>query len=280
VKKLLAALSIASTFLFSCQKEIGTEVVSGGGTTGGTSGTKLLRIGTRLGTDSVTTNYSYDGTGRLTAYTQDGTINGQPADIQINLVRNPSGIITSTVIKSSLFAGLGFDEVLTDYIYDAAASRYKYAKTTVTAFGDTYTDSVVYTYDAMGNLASAVDWEDDGTGYVPYTKEEYTYAGSNLASLKSFTFNDFTSSYDLDAASSFEYDTKISPLKQTRNDAVVLGVSLFHSANNQVKADIVTTDPPTTSVKNVVYTYNNSNLPTKGVSTTGSLVSTNSYYYQ
>ena len=274
MRKHLTALSAGCLFLVSCQKEISLEPG-----TSGTNGVRLYRIGTRLGTDSITTDYSYNNANSLTGYMQKGTYNGKAVDLEIRLIRNSSNLRTSVVTKSNLFSQFGVDSLVYYYGYDAATSRYQYARSTITAFGDTYTDSISYHYNGSGQLTSAVDWEDEGAGYVPYSKEEFTYSGANIATYKTYLYDDINNKFDLDSESSLEYDVKVNPL-QSRADAVVLGMLDYYSANNEIKTTTISPDFPGPVTSTKTYTYNNQNKPVKGVVSSGGISIIYTYYYQ
>lgn len=276
MKKLLAALSGIILLLTSCQKEVSLEPNN----SGGNNGVRLTRVGVRSGADSITTDYLYNNSNKLMGYTQAGTIYSKPIDMQFKLLRNSNDIITSVVIKSSAFQQSGLDSIVVSYTYDVANSRYKYSLYTAIAPGDTYTDSISYHYNAAGQLTSAVSWEEDGTGYVPYYKDEFTYAGANIATNKSYTYNDVSGQFDLEATSSFEYDTKINPFRFSSVEAVALGMLDFYSANNDTKVTFVSPDFPRPIVTNKTYTYNGNNRPVKGVHTTGGASAIYTYYYQ
>jgi hypothetical protein len=280
--KLFVTLALILSVIFmSCQKEISYEDPNGtgGGTNTTTVGTKLIRIGSKSGSDTTTTEYTYNSANRVTGFKVTGTSGGQQVDQSVDFVRNSSNVITQQVYKDVSLSQYGLTSITTNFTYDATASHYKYGLTTISVLGNTYKDSVVYIYDASNNLTSSIDYEDAGTGYSPYTKDEYTYTGSNLGSMKSSTYNDTTSTYVVDYTSSFEYDTKINPLKFVA-DAPVLGMTTFYSANNVTKETAVITSPSSTQSVTSSYTYNSNNMPSIGtlISNSGTAVAT--YYYQ
>lgn len=284
MRKILIALFATAVVLSACQKEPSFEDpnnIPGGGSGGNTASVKLVRIGSRVGADTITSNYTYTASGSINSFSQSGVINGSLFTAEIRTVRNASNIITSTILKTNVLAQFGLDSIVNFHTYDAANSRYKYSISRITIFGSTETDSIVYTYDAAGKLASAIDYYDDGSGYAPYSKEEYTYTGANLSTTKSYSYDDVTNAFTLDQTETNEYDTKANPLSFPA-DAPILGMTVFYPANNSTKTTTVETSPPATTVRNIAYTYTTSNLPATAVSSGGSgaAASVNTYYYQ
>jgi hypothetical protein len=282
MRKLLFASLALMMVLTACQKEPSFEdpnSIPGNGGSGGSNGTKLVRMGTRAGTDSLTTEYVYDASNRLILMNNTGTVNGQAIALQQIIRRNAAGIITSTVLKSSLFLAAGFatDSLVTIHEYDGAKGQYVRSVLHYVLDNEPLADSAVYGYDANGKLTTLFTYIGDSTGYAPDTKTEYTYAGNNLASAKGYSFDG--SSFTLDETQTFEYDNKINPM-QSLADAPILGISDFYPANNKTKRTTVTVDPPETVETNVVYTYNSNNRPTRADGSAAGATSTISYYYQ
>lgn len=284
MKKLLTAFAIVMLFA-SCQKEGSFEDPTrtpGSGTNGGsTNGNRLFRIGSRVGTDSITTDYSYNSANRLVKFSQTGIVNGIFITADVYYVRNAANIITSNVIKSNALSQFGLDSVEAFHDYDPANTRYKHSITRITTLGETETDSVVFVYNA-GKLTAAIDYYDDGTGssYVPYSKEEYAYSGGNLAEIKLSYFNDATNAYELEQTVTYAYDDKTNPV-QASADAVVMSMALYYSANNYVKSTTVQAGGGSPDVVNVAYTYTSNNQPKTAISSSsGTVTSSNTYYYQ
>lgn len=279
MKKLLIALSAMALVMTACQKEPSFEDPngnpgSGGG--GGTSGTKLARMGVKIGTDSITATFNYQGD-YISKLIQDGSINGQAADAQIEITRNASNLITKTNTQSSVFTQLGIDSIVMNYTIEPGTTRYIKGVSRYEFFGEMVADSIIFNYDGSGKLLSSISYFDDGTGYVPDSKEEYTYSGNNIATVKSYSYD--TDRFVLDETSTLEYDAKINPLL-FQNDGPVLGMTNFYSANNVTKTTIVTVDPPQTSIATNTYTYDGTNRPTRSQSTDGGITTTVTYYYQ
>ncbi|HVK96808.1 MAG TPA: hypothetical protein VM368_03270 [Flavisolibacter sp.] len=284
MKNIVTALSaLVTLFLFSCQKEVSTEdpnATPGGG--GSTTSTKLTRVVTKAGSDSITTAFTYNSANRISKITIDGASGGQKVDLRLTYERNAANIITKETYESSSLAQYFIDKIETIHTYDAAASRYRHSVTKVNLGIVIVRDSVVYTYDGSGKLTSLNEFLDDGSGYEPYAKEEYTYSGSNVATTKFYGFDDQVNNYVLDATETYEYDSKTNPVQFTA-DAIVLRTAIsyafFYSANNITKRTEVVTSPSATNVTTTTYTYNSSNRPATSTTTTGSGSRTSTYYY-
>ena len=217
--------------------------------------------------------------GRLTLVSHVGLVSGQPIELQQIYRRNAANVITATVLKSPLFLAGGFetDSLVTIHVYDAVSGRYVRSVSHFVLDNEPQSDSAVYAYDAAGRLASVITYFGDNSGYEPDSKAEYTYAGSNLATVKGYSYNGST--FVLDQTETYEYDSKVNP-QQAVTDAPILGVGDFYSANNKTKRTTVTENPQETFVTNVAYTYNSSNRPTRANGSAAGSTSITSYYYQ
>ncbi len=270
--------------LTACQKEadLGDPAggIGSGGSGGTTSGTRLIRIGTRTGADTITTSFAYNAAGSISNIAYDGSLSGQLIDAQVRLVRNAAGVIMSYIAKSSIYATIGLDSLVTNYVYDAMAGRYKYGLAKYNAFGTNGSDSAVFSYDASGKLVSGITYHNDGSGYAPDTKTDYTYSGNNIATQKTYSYNG--TAFDLDELDSYDqYDAKTNPL-QFQKDAPIIGLTTFYSANNPTKRTVTdySSGSPVVSAGTFTYTYNNQNQPLKASGTDGSQSSTSTYTYQ
>jgi len=269
----LAALSIG---LFSCQKEV-KDIFSNTG--GGAGGTRLVKTVEKMGADSVVTVYGYDASGKIIKADFVGVEAGQAYSLSLTYVRNSSGVIQKQILESSDFISAGIDSIVSIVKFDAGSNRYQNSVTDFSLFGIPLLDSVAFQYDGSGRLTSEIDYNDVGFGYLPNWKKEYTYNGTNVATEKYYSF-DFTSGdFVLEDTYTYEYDTKINPL-QFAADAPVLNLFPFYSSNNLAKLTYVASDPADNFTSTINYTYNSSNRPLTDVTTTGSDISSTTYYYQ
>jgi hypothetical protein len=273
---LTAILAVLSVGLFSCQKEV-KDIFSNTG--GGANGTRLIKTVEKTGGDSVVTVYTYNSSGKIIKAGIIGVEAGQGYDLTYTYVRNGAGIIQKQILESSDFASVGIDSIVYNVFFDAGKNRYSGSVADFSLLGIPLLDSIAFQYDASGRLSTEIDYNNVGVGYLPSWKKEYTYNGNNLANEKYYSF-DFTSGgFVLEETSSYEYDTKINPL-QFPADAPVLNLFPFYSANNLTKLTYVASDPADNFTSTISYTYNSSNRPLTDVTTTGSDISSTTYYYQ
>lgn len=281
MRRILTALSIFSIFfLLSCQKESGfSNTGSGTGGGGSSTGTRLIKMVNKAGQDSAVSEFSYNSSNKITGFKASGIQSGQVIDLRLSYVRNSSGIIQKQILKSNDLNALGVDSIMTIINYDGANNQYKTAVSVVSIFSLNVRDSIVFQYDGTGKLVSEIDYTDAGVGYMPSTKTEYSFSGSNLAVEKIYTYNAGTSGFDLQETYTYLYDAKINPL-QFPADAPILNMDPFYSANNITKTTLVAADPADNYVSNDTYTYNTANRPATSTNISGTQSSTITYYYQ
>jgi hypothetical protein len=270
--RILVALVFIILFLFSCKKE--QDSVNGGGS----KNARLLKTVAKSGSDSTVSEFTYNGSGKIVGFKLSGVQSGSAIDLRLTYVRNSSDIIQKQILKSNDLGALGLDSIVTAVNYDAGNNRYKNAVSIVVLFAFSIKDSIVFQYDGTGRLTSEIDYTDAGSGMLPSTKTEYTYAGNNLSGEKYYSYNNGT--FQLEETYAYEYDSKINPL-QFAPDAAILNMSPFYSANNITKTTYVNaTDPTNNYVSNDTYTYTGTNRPATSTSVTGSNITTTTYYYQ
>lgn len=278
MKKLLILLCAVALVITACQKEPSHEDPSR--TPGGAGETKLVRLVTHEGDDSVTLDYTYNGFDRVTRLVATGIADSEPVAFEFIINRDAANIITSTVLKSPFFVPSGYetDSLVTKYQYDKNTGRYIRAVSHYILDDEAQSDSAVFNYDGTGNLTSMASYFGDIFGYEPDSKEEYTYAGNNLASVKLYGFDG--NGLSLVTTETYEYDSKVNP-QQSVADAPVLGMLDFYNANNPTKRTTIDQQQAgETYVTTVTYNYNAYNQPTVAVGTNGTASSTVNYYYQ
>jgi hypothetical protein len=273
---LTAAFAVLSLGLFSCQKEV-KDIFSN--VSGGANGTRLIKTVEKMAADSVVTVYGYNSSGKIIKADIAGVETGQAYDVSLTYVRNSTGVIQKQILESSDFASVGIDSIVSIVSFDAGSNRYKGSVTDFSLLGIPLLDSVVFQYDGSGRLVTEIDYNDVGFGYLPSWKKEYAYNGNNLATEKYYNFDLTSGDFVLEDTGSYEYDTKVNPL-QFAVDAPVLNLYPFYSANNVTKFTYVANDPADNFTSTINYTYNSSNRPLTDVTTSGSDVSSTSYYYQ
>ncbi|RYZ60323.1 MAG: hypothetical protein EOO14_07395 [Chitinophagaceae bacterium] len=283
MKKLLIALSVLVS-LSACQKEGSFEIDGDNpgnpgnpGNGGNPNGSLLVRVGARIGADTITTNFSYNSANLLTAYSYSGSVLGESANAEIRVVRNAANIISALVVKADIYDVIGLDSVVTNFVYDAVKRQYKHGVGTYTFMGVPTTDSAVFSYNAAGNVQSVTSFHDEGNGFELDTKVEYTYSGNNLASVKNYSFDG--SVFELEQTTTYDqYDDKINPL-EFKADAPALGMTSHFSANNVVKQTVTDHFGGASQTASYTFSYNTVNRPTRSVSTNGMASAVTSYVY-
>jgi hypothetical protein len=273
---LTAILAILSFGLFSCQKEV-NDIFSNTG--GAVNGTRLIKTVEKTGVDSVVSVYGYNSSGKIIKADIAGVEAGQAYNVSLTYVRNSAGIIQKQILESSDFASIGIDSIVSIVSFDAGNNRYKNSVTNFSLSGIPLVDSIVFQYDASGRLLTEIDYNDAGFGYLPSWKKEYTYNGNNLAAEKYYSYDLASGNFVLEDTGTYEYDAKVNPL-QFATDAPIFNLYPFYSANNVTKFTYVTSNPADNFTSTINYTYNSSNRPLTDVTTTGTEVSSTTYYYQ
>lgn len=128
-------------------------------------------------------------------------------------------------------------------------------------------------------MVSEIDYTDASFGYEPVTKTEYSYTGSNLLSEKVYSYNATTLGYDPEETYTYMYDSKVNPL-QFANEAPVLNMSPFYSANNITKTTLVAADPADNYAATETYIYNSSDRPATSTNVIGAETTFTTYYYR
>jgi hypothetical protein len=207
-----------------------------------------------------------------------GTSGGQDISNDITLVRNSSGIVTQTVLKSPSLQILGVDSLITKVYYDNNAKKYTAASQELNLFGIDVIDSTVYNYSGNNIIESNEYQTFSGLTYLSL-KSDFTYVGSNLTTVKSYS-TDSSGNLSLAATYKFTYDNKISPIILPAGEAFVLGNYVYVSPNNPVTYQIFDGSGAVLSSNNLSYTYNPSNRPSsaKILDATGTTYNATFYY--
>lgn len=299
MRKLFLQLSAVVLVLSACQKEVSKEDPNAApGTPGtGNTGTKLVRTGTRLGSDSVTIDYSYNSANFLTGVSFSGTSQGMPFTVQQRITRNAANVITSVVVKSPLLPlfNFGGDSLVTQVVYDANDGRYVRSISNFIYDDEPLTDSTVFSYSNAGKVSAATSYFSDGSfGFFPGLKREYSFTENNLVETRYFEFDG--TDFELEQLTTFRHDSKVNPLPlQSEAHLLVfnniyplpisfwfqLGLNDFFSVNNpiNIKLNIVRTSESEEIA--ATYTYNSKNLPETCTRTIDGLpFAVTRYFYQ
>lgn len=272
---------LSAICMSSCQKEIDWGTPSGGLT----ASQKLIKISSKTGSDSTVITYTYDSQKRLIKESTVGVASGTVVDNELTINRNATGIILSTVQKSPALVTAGIDSVVTTFRYNATTSLYTSSAFTLSAFGVTVTDSVVYTYDATGKITSDLHYLK--SGFLPpiqSLKNLYTYSanGLNLTGLDQLASTTPGAPLAPIAAQVYSFDTKTNPLI-IKNEAVLLSRTGLFNANNGSKVVVNNTQTPSANfTMDYIYKYNSSNKPDSsyGTRTPSGAVTATKYFYQ
>jgi hypothetical protein len=274
---LTAVLGVMCIALFSCQKEVKDVFANTGNTGGGTTGSGLLtKITSSNGSDSATMTFNYNSSKQLISFVSETISSGQTVTISERAVRNSQGIIQQVIYKSPDYQQLGFDSAVS--VIKSAGGRYIAEVTALNVGGVPFADSVALIYDGAGKVITEVQYYvimgvADTSG-----KTEYTYNGSNLATINNYSWDGTT--FNLDESYTYDqYDAKVNPM-YFGIDAFVFGSPAFVSLNNPVKSTQTTLG--TTENFATTYTYNSSNKPVTATSVVqpNGTVSRGNYYYQ
>lgn len=268
MKNFFIPVLLLSLGILSCQKEIDFGTGNNGGGNGSNNGGLFVKMVARSGTDSTVSNLGYNSSKKLISMTSNGVAGGMPFDLRQTFTRNGQGIITQIITKSSDFSQLGVDSAISRVNYNSASGRYTSRITEYSFLGLTIKDSVVFVYDANGKVVTEEQFIDQGfgSGYEKMTKNEYTYRGNNIATIKSSTYDMSTSSYEVQYTQTLTYDTKAAPLI-LGNEAFAIGGPNWYSSNNTTKSVIVVPNNPSgNEIQDVTYVYNSFNKPVSAIS--------------
>ena len=270
---LTASLALLSIGMFSCQKEVKDIFASGG-----SSGNRLVKVVSKSGSDSSVLAFGYNSSNKLTSLNSLAFSGGTTTTFSLRAERNSQGIIQKVITISDQYQQYGLDSVTTIVSYQGG--HYSTEVTTIDLGGITAADSVSLTYDANGKVIKEESFFVALGSADTMSKNEYTYSGNNIASMKVYSYDPSTSSYELVTTYTYDqYDDKLSPM-YFGNDAFVFGSPIFDSYNNPLKSSVwtlVATQSYTTT-----YTYNSANKPVTATSTIqpANTTATGTYYYQ
>jgi YD repeat-containing protein len=273
----MVLIGLAAISFVSCQKELSFESTNGTPPPPGPGpdplGDLLVRSVTNYSTvDSVVTTYNYDAATRLIGITNSGNLSGTVVDTKQTINRDGSGNITQMIWIDPQVGTL-----TTDVLYDAANNRYSHAIVRASVGGFNYVDSTIFLYDGAGRISFAEDYELDPQGnYSLIFKNEYTYTGSGIDSVKFYQPDPTTGVVTYLSANVYGYDISVNPLVLSNGDAIVVGKPELYSPNNnnslQSNGNTLTT----------IFVLNSKNKPVTSTSTyqVGAQQLKTAYYYQ
>lgn len=282
---LIPLVAFASLCLFSCQKEVDFANNNGNGGNGGnTSGTMLVKIVQKNGSDSLVSSYAYNSDKKIINLKIAGVDSGTQQNTEYRYYRNASGIVTHYSIIDSSLAASGIDSIVTVVHYNSSTSRYTGYVINVNVSGFILLDSAAYVYDGSGKIIEEDLYESPtgtGTDYYFSGKLNYSYVNGNISELDIHDF-DQSGTETFTASNKITYDSKTNSFS-AGNEGFPLGhpewVSVNNIAGEQLSDSNGPADDQTVSYN---YAYGSNNKPQTAVVSVvpGNSVFNFSYYYQ
>src|SRR5918993_1226970 len=197
----IIATSTALLLLASCSKEKSIDSSDpdapggGGGGGGSTASGQLVKTVIQLGaTDSTVNYYSYDGQSRFSRQWLGGTQNIMNDNGETRVVRNSGGNIQFIILKET--PGSTTDSLVYTVYHNSGAGRYTAKVLREELNGVVYKDSVVYSYNASGQITEELNWVSvDNSPYEEWSKTLYTYTNGNLTEYRGFFMDYNTNAY-------------------------------------------------------------------------------------
>jgi hypothetical protein len=236
--------------LFSCKKEDAPA----------SSTNPLAKVVSKAGSDSIVSEYSFDGAGRL-AQEKISIADDFGEEIQtLSIVRDGSGKATRVVYA---YAGSDPSTEVTDYAYNG--SKVKHGIWNFDFNGLTVKDSIAFTYaNKVSKTAHYLSLL--GTPATLGNYNEYTYDGrGNMTQAKLYSLFGSGSS-ELTATISFEYDTNINPWYSNDDVLVEYVGTQYISPNNVTKVTVAAADPSESYQIVNTYEYGSDKRPIKATS--------------
>ncbi len=285
--KLLIVIAVLSICFSSCQKELSFD--DNGGPVTGTSGDLLTKIVSVSGTETNTTEYEYDSEKRLIREKITGTSQGTDIGNDLRVIRNASGIITSTIQKNQLLIAQGIDSALSIVYFNSSAKQYTAIVTDISTVGFSAVDSTSFVYGTDGKVMRQDEYLIGPLlGPLPILSivTEFSYGAAGKVEMRqsSNLFLNAGALPTLAAIGKYSYDTKLSPLTIPNGEAAVIlrtDYSATSNITNYEYTDIATGGLSSFRLS-AVYTYNSKNKPATGVTTLtpGDLKTNLTYFYQ
>lgn len=247
-QSVLIGLMVAG--LFSCKKEDAPA----------SSTNPLVKVVSKAGSDSIVSEYSFDGAGRL-AQEKIFIVDDFGQEVQtLSIVRDGSGKATRVVYA---YAGSDPSTEITDYVYNG--NRVKHGIWNFNFNGLTVKDSIAFTY-ASKVSKTAHYLSLSGTPATLGNYNEYTYDGrGNMTQAKLYSLFS-PGSTELTATISFEYDTNVNPWYSNDDVLVEYVGTQYISPNNVTKVTVAAADPSESYQIVNTYEYGPDKRPIKATS--------------
>jgi len=287
MRTLTTLLTVAVLVLVACQKEV-NFATNNGSDGGNNSGSLLVKMVAKTGSDSLVNTYGYDANKRAIDIKTFGIDQGTPTNKEYRIYRNSAGIITQYSTIDADLVAQGLDSFVTVVHYDASHSRYTSYVISVNASGFILLDSSTYVYDGSGNIVEEDVYESPSglnSDYYYTGKVIYTYSNGNITELDIHDV-DQTGVETFSAKNVITYDSKTSPY-HFGIEGFPLGHQEWVTPNN-IAGETLSDSGGAADNQTVswVYVYNSEGKPASAVVTyvsanpSDNFVSNFSYYYQ
>ena len=275
MRKSLLFISLVVLLLSSCQKSIvwddlvltppTTPIILPGG--GGTTGSLLTKIVSLTTADTITQSFFYDSTKKFIEVSSRGISNHKKKDDTYLFTRDASNKITNVVeivYSTSSLNVSKYDTTYANIHYPFGATKFDYTINTLTSGGLTYRDSTYFTYNSEKIVSvKSYTFNSISNSYQFSSTKDYTYdLNSNIVTIKVSTSSSNPLNKDIAGDYKFEYDSKKSPLILSNEALITLGET-YYGANNLTKLTLNITSPQAATVILVLsYNYNANSYPT------------------
>lgn len=220
----------------------------------------LLRIVSKTGTDSIISEFSFDGAGRLA---QDKTfyIDASGTDVQtLSIVRDASGKATRVV---DAYAGSSNSTAVRDYIYNG--NKVRHGLYSFDFLGIAVRDSIAYSYAAR--VSKVVHYYTlDGSDPAIASFSEYTWDGKGNMIKELVYSTENLGDPQLVATVTYTYDTNVNPYYANDDALVEYDLAQYISPNNVTRIGVDAVDPSESFEIVTTYEYGADKRPVKAVS--------------
>lgn len=232
MKRLVPCFLVMITFtMYSCQKELGPltddtvvipPVTPPDDTVKPVTGSDLLVKVQRDfayssgDKESRITQFSWNAAKKLVRYSETGTdANENPVSINYRFDRDASGKVVKA-IQSGFPASANMDSIVYTVVYQTGTEKLKYVTDIQYSGAIRLKDSIVYTYDANGNISQKESWFAVGLNGVlaKNTRQVFSYDGNgNISRLVQATYNASDNIYVQSGTSTYTYGTYKTPVQ-------------------------------------------------------------------
>jgi len=216
MRSILTSIVILLTlFIVSCQKELKWDDGSNGDLL-----VKILQV-TPATNDTNTITLQWDAARRLMEYKSTGAVNGTATDILHRIIRNPDGSIKKIISKSSLTAGI-VDSIVYS-VYYQTGTRLDYVIDTQYTIVGPIRDSIAFTYNPAGYVASKETHTDIFGTLTPTAKESYSYDAKGNLTIRDIFTPDGVGGFDPAAKTTYTYSIHKNATTMAEESYIAIG---------------------------------------------------------